>query len=134
LVGDLTRVGLQKPDHKLFETHPVLNDQLLHHLRHGDVTARRGIRSADSSTITFTDGSQADFDLVLLATGYQHSVPFAQELFGDAQHPDHLYLNSFSRRHPGLCAVGFLETNSGAFGLLDRQAHLVAGYLAELTR
>lgn len=134
LVGDLTRVGLQKPDHKLFETHPVLNDQLLHHLRHGDVTARRGIRSADGATITFTDGSSADFDVVLLATGYRHSVPFAQDLFGDPQHPDDLYLNSFSTRHPGLCAVGFVETNSGAFGLLDRQAHLVAGYLDERSR
>ncbi len=33
LVGDLTRIGLQKPGHKLFETHPILNDQLLHHIR-----------------------------------------------------------------------------------------------------
>ena len=47
LVGDLTRLGLEKPDHKLFETHPIMNDQLLHHLRHGDIVARRGIASAD---------------------------------------------------------------------------------------
>lgn len=111
-----------------------MNDQLLHHIRHGDVTPRRGIRSADGKTVTFTDGSTADFDTILLATGYRHSVPFAQELFGDRQHPDDLYLSSFSRRHPGLCAVGFVETNSGAYHLLDRQAHLVAGYLAERAR
>ncbi|GAB3819130.1 NAD(P)-binding domain-containing protein [Tessaracoccus terricola] len=134
LVGDLTRIGLQKPDHKLFETHPVMNDQLLHHVRHGDVTPRCGIRSADGATVTFTDGTAADFDVVLLATGYRHAVPFAQDLFGDPQHPDELYLNSFSRRHSGLCAVGFVETNSGAYQLLDRQAHLVAGYLDERAR
>ncbi|MGV8846824.1 flavin-containing monooxygenase [Tessaracoccus sp.] len=132
IVGDLTRIGLQKPDHKLFETHPVLNDQLLHHIRHGDVTPRPGIERAAGHTVTFTDGSSDDFDLILLATGYQHAVPFAQELFGDPQHPDELYLNSFSRKHPGLCAVGFLETNSGAYQLFDRQAHLVAGYLTAL--
>ena len=130
LVGDLTRIGLQKPDHKLFETHPVLNDQLLHHIRHGDVIPRPGIKHVEGQTVTFTDGTTDDFDLILLATGYQHAVPFAQELFGDPQHPDELYLNSFSRAHPGLCAVGFLETNSGAYQLFDRQAHLVAGYLA----
>lgn len=129
LVGDLTRLGLQKPDHKLFDTHPVLNDQLLHHLRHGDVTARRGIASASGTTVTYTDGASEEVDLILLATGYQHAVPFAQELFGDPQHPDDLYLNAFSRAHRGLCAIGFTETNAGAFHLFDRQAHLVAGYL-----
>lgn len=131
LVGDLTRIGLQKPDHKLFETHPILNDQLLHHLRHGDVTPRTGIASADGRRVTFTDGTSDEFDLILLATGYRHSVPFAQEYFGDPQHPDELYLNTFSRRHEGLYAVGFIETNSGAYQLFDRQAHLLAGYLSE---
>lgn len=130
LVGDLTRIGLQKPDHRLFETHPVLNDQLLHHIRHGDVRPRPGIRSASGRTVTFTDGGSDEFDLILLATGYRHAVPFAQDLFGDPQHPDDLYLGSFSRRHPGLLAVGFVETNSGAYRLFDRQANLVAGYVA----
>ncbi|WP_269451909.1 hypothetical protein [Tessaracoccus coleopterorum] len=87
LVGDLTKAGLQRPEHKLFETHPVMNDQLLHHLRHGDVTARVGIRSASGNTVTFADGTSADFDLILLATGYLHAVPFAQRWFGDPQHP-----------------------------------------------
>lgn len=131
LVGDLTRAGLQRPEHKLFETHPVLNDQLLHHLRHGDITARTGIRSASGSTVTFTDGASADFDTILLATGFRHAVPFAQRWFGDPQHPEELYLNAFSRRHPGLFSVGFIETNSGAYQLFDRQAHLLAGYLTE---
>lgn len=131
LVGDLTRLGLAKPDHKLFETHPLLNDQLLHHLRHGDITARPGIARAEGTRITFADGNADDVDLVLLATGYQQAVPFAQDLFGDPQHPDDLYLSAFSRRHPGLYTVGFVETNSGAFHLFDRQAHLIAGYLAE---
>lgn len=131
LVGDLTRIGLQKPDHKLFETHPILNDQLLHHIRHGDVTPRTGIRHAEGEKVTFTDGTSDRFDLILLATGFRHAVPFAQEWFGDPQHPDELYLNTFSRRHEGLYAVGFIETNSGAYHLFDRQAHLLAGYLAE---
>lgn len=131
LVGDLTRIGLQKPDHKLFETHPILNDQLLHYIRHGDVTPKRGISSASGATVRFTDGSSDDFDLILLATGYRHSVPFAQEYFGDPQHPDELYLNTFSRQHRGLYTVGFIETNSGAYQLFDRQAYLLAGYLAE---
>jgi hypothetical protein len=80
--------------------------------------------------VTFTDGSSDEFDLILLATGYQHRVPVAQRYFGNEQHPD-LYLNCFSREHEGLFGVGFVETNSGAYQLFDQQAHLVAAFLAE---
>lgn len=131
LNGDLTRLGLPKPDHKLFETHPLLNSQLIHHLQHGDVTARPAIADTDGTTVTFTDGTTEDVDLILLATGYRHRIPYAQHLVGDEQHPD-LYLTAFSR-HTGLYGVGYIETNSGAYGLMDAVAHLVAGHIADRT-
>jgi len=126
--GDTTRLGLPKPDHKLFETHPTLNSQLLNHLQHGDLTAKPGIASTAGRTVHFTDGSSDDFDLILLATGYQHKVPVAQEYFGDEQHPD-LYLSAFSREHAGLFGVGFVETNTGAYKLFDLQAQMIAGFI-----
>lgn len=132
LVGDLTRLGLPKPDHKLFETHPLLNSQLIHHLQHGDITPRPAIADTSGTTVTFTDGSTEEVDLILLATGYRHRVPYAQRLFGDEQHPD-LYLTAFSR-HTGLYGVGYIETNSGAYGLMDLVAHLVAGHIADRTQ
>lgn len=126
--GDPRRLGLQKPDHRLFETHPAVNSMLMHHLQHGDITAKPGIARAEGSTVYFTDGTSDDFDLVLMATGYLHKVPVAQKYFGDEQHPD-LYLSSFSREHRGLFGVGFIETNSGAYQLFDTQAQLIAGYV-----
>jgi hypothetical protein len=131
--GDLERLGLQKPDHKLFETHPALNSMLIHHLQHGDITARPGIHRTEGRTVHFTDGTHDEFDLILLATGYQHKVPVAQEYFGSEQHPD-LYLSSFSREHEGLFGVGFLETNSGAYQLFDTQAQLIASYIDDARR
>jgi hypothetical protein len=128
LNGDVTRLGLQKPDHKLFETHPVVNSMLLHHLRHGDITARPGIARTEGSTVYFTDGTSDDIDLILLATGYVHKVPVAQKYFGDEQHPD-LYLSAFSREHEGLFGVGFVETNSAAYRLFDAQAQMIAGFI-----
>ncbi|RLP78119.1 NAD(P)/FAD-dependent oxidoreductase [Mycetocola tolaasinivorans] len=129
LVGKPERLGLQKPDHRLFETHPVLNSMLWHHLQHGDIEARPGIKTTAGKTVTFTDGRSEDFDLILLATGYRHLVPHGQEYFGDPQHPD-LYLSSFSREHDGLYGVGYVETNSGAYQLFDLQAQLIANYLS----
>lgn len=128
LNGDPTRLGLQKPDHKLFETHPVLSSTLHHHLQHGDITARPGITRTDGSTVHFTDGTHDEFDVILLATGYKHKVPVAQKYFGDEQHPD-LYLSTFSREHEGLFGVGFVETNSAAYALFDTQSQMLAGYI-----
>ena len=130
LNGDPRRLGLQKPDHKLFETHPAINSMLIHHLQHGDITARPGIARTDGRTVHFTDGTSDDFDLILLATGYVHKVPVAQKYFGNEQHPD-LYLSSFSRDHEGLFGVGFVETNSGAYQLFDSQAQLIASFIGD---
>lgn len=133
LNGDPRRLGLQKPDHKLFETHPAVNSMLIHHLQHGDITAKPGIARTEGRTVHFTDGTSDDFDLILLATGYIHKVPVAQRYFGDEQHPD-LYLSSFSREHEGLFGVGFVETNSGAYQLFDSQAQLIASFIRDARR
>jgi len=127
--GDLTRLGLPKPDHRLFETHPILNTEILHRLQHGDVIAKPDVARLHGSQVEFVDGSAADVDVIITATGYRHSIPYAQQYFGDAQFPDELYLSTFSRRFHNLFIMGFIETNSAAFGLFDLSAQLVAGYL-----
>lgn len=130
LYGRPERLGLPGPDHRVFETHPVLNSNLFLALQHGDVVPRPGIAGMAGSTVTFTDGSTEDVDLVIAATGYRHTVPYAQDLFGGGEHPD-LYLTAFSREHEGLFGIGFTETNSGAYGHFDGLAQLVAAHLAD---
>ncbi|GMA36934.1 hypothetical protein [Demequina litorisediminis] len=71
-------------------------------------------------------------DLVLLATGYRHTLPYAQALFGDEQHPD-MYLTAFART-PGLYGIGFVETNSGAYILMDMLSQMVAQHIADRMR
>jgi hypothetical protein len=133
LYGKPEKLGLQRPDHKLFETHPLLNSSLPLSIQHGDVTARPGLQSVSGSTVTFTDGTADGFDLIICATGYQHTVPYAQEYFGGGQHPD-LYLTAFSREHPGLFGVSFIETNSGAYPHFDTAAQMIASYLDDQGR
>ena len=128
LYGKPQRLGLQKPDHKLFETHPVLNSNLFLSLQHGDVTARPGIITTAGSTVTFVDGTSEDFDLIIYATGYLHTIPYARQYFPSDQLPD-LYLTTFSREHAGLFGVGYLETNSGAYRHFDASAQMIASHL-----
>jgi hypothetical protein len=128
LYGKPEKLGLQRPDHRLFETHPVLNSNLFLSLQHGDVTAKPGIRTTAGPTVTFVDGSTADFDVIIYATGYLHTVPYARRYFPGDQLPD-LYLKTFSRQHAGLFGVGYLETNSGAYRHFDASAQMIANHL-----
>ena len=127
LHGDLTRLGLPKPDHRLFETHPIMNTQLLHYLAHGDLEARPDVERFGGPTVHFVDGRSEAFDVVLCATGYRWAIPYVdpKRFTWSGGRPD-LYLNVFSREDTSLYAVGYLETNGGAYKVFDGMADLVA--------
>jgi cation diffusion facilitator CzcD-associated flavoprotein CzcO len=140
LVGDLTRYGLPKPDHRILQSHPIMNTQILHYLGHGDLEARPDIKELKSHSVVFADGPEDEVDLILLATGYRRSFPFfTQDVAQSAADgreaatadPDDLYLDLFHRRHPTLFFVGLFETDGAAYELLGLQADLVAAYLAD---
>jgi cation diffusion facilitator CzcD-associated flavoprotein CzcO len=125
--GKPERYGLPTPDHKLFETHPILNSQILHYLSHGDLTVQGDVRRFDGSTVTFADGSTDEFDVVVFATGYHTRVPFlGDSYFVWKGNRPQLYMNVASREFPTLFAVGFSEGDGGAYELFDEMADLVA--------
>lgn len=125
--GDLTRLGLPAPDHKIFESHPILNTQLLHYLGHGDISAEGDVKGLDGKEVVFTDGSREEVDLVLCATGYRWKIPYVGEdqFQWRGGRPD-LYMNLFVRGHRNLFTLGFMETNGGAYKLFDNMADLIA--------
>ena len=134
VVGNTARWGVPKPDHRLFESHPLLNTQLLHYLQHGDIRVKGDIERFDGDDVVFRDGSRERIDLVLYATGYDMRLPYVPEDCFDWHHgrPD-LYLRAFARKRHNLFALGFLETNSSAYTLFDRIAQLIANYLHDQT-
>lgn len=132
LNGDLTRLGLQKPDHKLFETHPILNTQLLHFLAHGDIAAKRDVERFEGKQVYFKDGTSEEIDLILCATGYTWKIPYvAREEFSWKGNKPDLYMNLFSRDTPNLYALGYMETNGGAYKLFDEMADLITQAIIE---
>lgn len=129
--GDVRRFGLPKPDHKLFESHPLLNAQLLHYLQHGDIQVKPDVSHYDGDHVVFKDGSREQLDLVLYATGYKWSCKYAADYFEWKGGRPQLYLSIFSRQHHNLFGIGYLETNSSAYKLFDNEAHAVACYLRD---
>jgi hypothetical protein len=126
LVGDLTAYGLPKPDHKVLESHPIMNTQVLHYLGHGDLHARGDVTSAEGSSVRFADGSEEEFDLVVFATGYHTSMPFLPDdtftWLGTA--PD-LFLTQFHRDRDDISVMGLFEVDAGAYPILSLQARLL---------
>ncbi len=130
IVGDLRRYGLPKPDHKPLATHPIMNSQLLHHLAHGDVSPKPDITELRGKSVRFADGSEIEPDVIVWATGYRPTVP-CLEAGGIhlAESGEDLYLNMFSREHPGLYIMGFFGTAGAAYPIVSRQGALLAAVL-----
>jgi Flavin-binding monooxygenase-like len=126
-MGDPSQYGWPKPDHKILESHPIVNDQILHHLRHGDLEVRRNIQRFDGSEVVFTDGTREQFDLVIFATGYATEVPYLDKsLFQWKGNRPHLFLRLFSPTQDGLACMGFTEGDGGAYELFDNMSDMIA--------
>ncbi len=129
LVGKPSQYGLPDPDYRLYESHPVLNSLVLHHLGHGDIGPRGDVRAVSGHTVTFADGTQADYDLILQATGYKLDYPFIDR--AELNWPQHaaapqLYLNVFHPRHDDLFMLGMVEASGLGWQGRAEQAELVA--------
>ena len=130
-VGDLTRFGLPKPDHRVYETHPIVNSQLLHHVSHGSISPVPDVARFHRGEVELTDGRFIDPDLVVLATGYRPELEFlAPELLDtDADGRPGLHLHAFARRYPTLAVAGLLQPDSGLFTLVHWQTVAIARWL-----
>lgn len=127
VAGDPTKYGWPKPDHKLFESHPIVNDQIVHYLRHGDITVRGDIARFDGDVVEFADGTREPFDVVVMATGFRTEVPYLdRSYFRWKGNRPSLYMRLWSQDHDGLAAVGFTEGDGGAYGLFDNMADAIA--------
>ncbi len=133
VVGDLTRFGLPKPDHKLLETHPIANSQLVYYLGHGSITPVPDVARFAANAVELVDGRVIEPDLVIFATGYLPRFDFlAPELLNvDADGRPRLYLHTLSPSFPTLSVVGLLQPDSGVFSLMHWQSVLIATWLTQ---
>ncbi len=122
--------GLPKPDHKLFESHFIINSTLFYHLGHGDLTAKPDVRELRGDRVMFADGTEEPVDVIVYATGFQLSFPFLdqQHLQWNKSQP-RLRLNIFDPQHPNLFFIGLFQTSTGNWPLMDYQSQLVSRYL-----
>lgn len=133
VVGDLTRFGWPEPDHLPLETHPILNSELPLHLAHRSLRHRPDIQRLEGERVRFVDGRREPFDLIVWATGYRLSWPYLDrsELRWPRPNDPGLFLNVFSRDHETLFALGYVETDAGAWPHISLQADLISQVLLD---
>ncbi len=129
--GDVTRYGLPVPDHRPYESHPIVNSQLLYQLGHGGVTPVPDVARFERNQVVFTDGRTAEPELVIFATGYTPQFEFLEPelLATESSGRPRLALQMFSRTHPTLCVAGLVQPDSGIFAIAHWQSVVLARWL-----
>jgi len=130
VVGDYSSLGLRRPDHRFFETHPIVNSLLVYYVGQGDILPKPDVERFDATGAVFTDGTRSDVDLVVFCTGYLVRFDFLDahaHLNWRDTHP-HLYLHVFTPRHDTLFVSGLIQPDSGQWCLAHWQGQLIAAY------
>ncbi|MEA2275881.1 MAG: hypothetical protein QOI62_697 [Solirubrobacteraceae bacterium] len=129
-VGDPTRYGLPRPDHKFGEAHPTVSGRILDRIQHGTIAPKPNIRRLDGDHVEFDDGTREHVDVVVYCTGYKISFPFFDDGFVSA--PDNhieLFRRVFHPDHDDLFFVALLQPLGATMPLAEAQGQWIADYL-----
>lgn len=131
VIGDYRAYGLKRPDHKLFERHPAYGTDVLNYLRQGRIKPRPDIERFDGTKVRFTDGSVAEYDIVVAATGFYNSFPFLPKGLVPVENDVvHVYGGAFPEAVKNLYIVGWAQPRNGFGSLVTPATRLYAAMIA----
>ena len=116
--------------------HPILSDQTLHHLSHGDLVHRPEIERFDGVTVHFVDGTHEEIDEIIWATGFMDRVSFIAEehcRVSTVDDENDLFTWMFHRRHPHLAVLGPANLAAGGYWGIAAAADLIVNHLRDET-
>ncbi|CAN5347202.1 NAD(P)-binding domain-containing protein [soil metagenome] len=131
VVGKYEDYGLPHPDHKLFEHHPTVSSEILHYLKHGRITPHKDIKNFDGKKVNFVDGTSAEIDTIVCATGYFVSFPFLPEGLVPVKNGNiaQVYGGSMLPEYKNLYIFGTQQIRYGVGPLITPAAKLLARML-----
>ena len=128
VIGKYEDYGLPHPDHKLFEHHPTVSSEILHYLKHGRIKPHEDVQKFDGNTVYFVDGTSAEVDLIVCATGYFVSFPFLPENLVPVKNGNiaQLYAGSVLPDYKNIYVFGTQQIRYGVGPLITPAAKLLA--------
>ena len=108
----------------------VLNDCLREAIQAGAVLPKPGVAGVEGRTVVFADGTRAEVDVIVCATGYVLRFPFLDEAIFRAP-PDGLglYRAVFHPDRPTLAFIGMSRASGAIMPFAEMQARWVAAVL-----
>ncbi|XP_071421439.1 flavin-containing monooxygenase 5-like isoform X3 [Pithys albifrons albifrons] len=100
-----------KPQHRVFDQHPTVNDDLPNRIISGRVRVKPNIQEFRETSVTFEDGTREDIDAVVFATGYSFSFPFLESCVKVVENQIPLYKFMFppDLEKPTLAFIGLIQ-------------------------
>lgn len=133
VIGDVTNYGLPEPDHEFGQTHPITNFEVIHALGHGTLEYRRNLERFTDTGAVFSDGREEQIDLVILATGYDLSLPWIdEELVDRVDEIPQFHLGTLVQGAQGLYGAGVLHFAGNTFPVFDQFIQVAAAEASAL--
>lgn len=118
---------LLERDADVFDKPVIISDRLAPLLEADKVLIRQGILQAEKNSVIFEDGTRADCDILVLATGYRTDFPFfSAELLRKNNGFADRYLRVIPPGQPGLYFAGQLSVAGPYFRIFEKQALWIA--------
>ncbi|XP_065505124.1 flavin-containing monooxygenase 5-like [Caloenas nicobarica] len=114
--------GLQ-PQHRIFEQHLTINDDLPNRIISGRVLVKPNIQEFTEISAIFEDGTREDIDAVVFATGYSFSFPFLEGCVKVVENQIPLYKFMFppDLEKPTLAFIGFIQPQGAIMPISELQ-------------
>jgi len=130
-VGTPESLGLPRPEIEPWEDRPTMSIEFIPALREGRIDVRPGISAFEGRRVDFSDGSSADVDVILYATGYQLDLPYIDRRILGCDAPDlALYQLIAHPNHEGLFFVGCCRVLCSMWPLAEQQSRWIARHLS----
>lgn len=130
LIGLPQDYGLPKPDHKFFETHPIVNQLILYYVGQGDIKPKPDVQEFRGNRVLFKDSSEEEIDVIICATGFNITFPFIEKRYLNWKDgKPTLYWHVFHPHYDNLFVIGLIQPDSGQWGLVDYQSQAVARFI-----
>lgn len=134
-VGDQARFGVPRPRHAIWREHATLSQELLPYVGHGWIKVKPNVQHLRGDRVAFVDGSEAEIDTIIYATGYKTSFPFIdRQLFQVEDGKADLYRRMIVPHAPGLYMMGLVQPIGPTIPLVEIQGQWAARVLAGAIR
>ena len=128
--GSPEQYGAIKPDPDIRKAGLTLSHHFLPLVAEGRIKVRPWVKEINGSTVTFLDGSQAEFDTILFGTGFTLNLPYLSDdirrKLAVSDYEMDLFNFSFSPELEGLAVIAQFSLIGPFFPTAELQARYIA--------